>query len=113
MVYTKRAGGDYFIKVESSSFSQSFTQKGDKTELLALEVFNELCERTSVKVLDTLTKDEINYIEASNSKDGFILAKHLRFTQMVETGNRICLKLIQMEKLNGERRSLHLWHFKI
>ena len=64
-------------------FSKLYSER-DKTELLALEVFNELCERTSVAILDTLTTDEMNYIEASNSKDGFILAKHLRFTQMVE-----------------------------
>ena len=56
----------------------------DKTVLLALEVFNENYERISYEVLDTIKNDEIQYIEESTDKDGFLLAKHLRFTQLVE-----------------------------
>ena len=64
-------------------FSKLFSER-DKTKLLALEVFNESLEKIDQAILDTLIKDEIQYIEESQTKDGFLLAKHLKFTQLVE-----------------------------
>jgi hypothetical protein len=34
--------------------------------------------------LDTIKSDEIQIIEESNDKNGFIIAKHLKFTQLIE-----------------------------
>lgn len=75
-------------------FSKLFSDR-DKTELLAIEVFNESLERTYVNILDTLSQDEIQYIEESDSQNGFILAKHLKYTQLVE-------QQIDLIMINGE-----------
>lgn len=56
----------------------------DKTELLALEVFDENFERMNYVVLDTVSPDYEQYIEESEDHKGFIIARHLRFTQLVE-----------------------------
>jgi hypothetical protein len=64
-------------------FSKMYANR-DKTQLLALEVFNEHCERLSYQIIDTLKTGYIQYIEESDNKDGFIVAKHLQFTQLVE-----------------------------
>ena len=64
-------------------FSKLFSDR-DKTELLAIEVFNESLERTYMSILDTLSSEEIQYIEESSTKNGFILASHLKYTQLVE-----------------------------
>jgi len=64
-------------------FSKMYANR-DKTQLLALEVFNEHCERLSFEIIDTSKTGYIQYIEESESKDGFIVAKHLKFTQLIE-----------------------------
>jgi hypothetical protein len=75
-------------------FSRLFSER-DKTELLALEVFNEQCERMHYAILDTIASDEIQYIEVSQDKKGFLLAKHLKYTQLVE-------QEINLKKLNQD-----------
>ncbi|UKN00156.1 hypothetical protein K6119_10460 [Paracrocinitomix mangrovi] len=56
----------------------------DKTQLLALEVFNSNCERINKVILDTIETEEVSYIEEAQDKKGFILAKHLKYTQLIE-----------------------------
>lgn len=56
----------------------------DKTRLLGLEVFNELCDRESWVILDTLRSEEVQYVVESETKDGFLVASHLKYTQLVE-----------------------------
>jgi hypothetical protein len=56
----------------------------DKTKLSAVEVFNEVLEREKVIVLDTLETDEVQYIQQADDKNGFLVASHLRYTNLVE-----------------------------
>lgn len=72
-------------------FSKMMSDR-DKSRLMAVEVFNESCERLHYAVIDTLKDDEIQYIEEAEDKNGFVIAKHLRFTQLVE--QEIDLKFI-------------------
>jgi hypothetical protein len=60
----------------------------DKTKLSAVEVFNEVLEREKVIVLDTLETDEVQYIQQADDKNGFLVASHLRYTNLVEQENR-------------------------
>ena len=40
--------------------------------------------RLSYSIIDTLLEDQLYYVEESEDKDGFLFAKHLKFTQLVE-----------------------------
>ncbi|MEO9533815.1 MAG: hypothetical protein ABJG68_02375 [Crocinitomicaceae bacterium] len=64
-------------------FSRMHSER-DKTELLALEVFNEALDRINFQIIDTVKNDEIQYIGQAADQSGFVVAKHLRFTQLVE-----------------------------
>lgn len=70
----------------------------DKTELLALEVFDQGFERINYQILDTVSNDYEQYIEESEDHQGFVIARHLKFTQLVE-------QEIQLSKINldGEK----------
>ncbi|MBD3636541.1 MAG: hypothetical protein HUJ25_04300 [Crocinitomicaceae bacterium] len=81
--YTNEPEELFFQENKFFLFSKLYSER-DKTELLALEVFNEFCDKQHQVILDTLENDEIQYIEESQSKKGFILAKHLKYTQLIE-----------------------------
>ena len=81
--YTNEPQEIFYQNNQFFLFSKLFSDR-DKSQLLALEVFDKSLEKIHYTILDTLTKDEIQYIEESQNKDGFLLAKHLKFTQLVE-----------------------------
>ncbi|MEX1003559.1 MAG: hypothetical protein WDZ35_15680 [Crocinitomicaceae bacterium] len=64
-------------------FSKLYSER-DKTRLLALQTFDNNCNQIESSIVDTLKGDEISYIEVSSSKDGFLLASHLKYTQLIE-----------------------------
>lgn len=75
-------------------FSRMQSEK-DKTELLALEVFDENFERINYRILDTVSIDFEQYIEESEDHNGFVIARHLRFTQLIE-------QEISLSKINSQ-----------
>ena len=65
-------------------FSKLYSER-DKTELLALEVFDALSlNRIAYSIIDTLKNGEAEYIEEASDKNGFLIASHERFTNLVE-----------------------------
>ena len=56
----------------------------DRTQLISLEIFDESLERTSMTIVDSVKSDEISHIEITEDKNGFLIAKHLKYTQLVE-----------------------------
>jgi hypothetical protein len=91
--YTNEPEEVFYIKGQFYLFSKMHSER-DKTELLALEVFTENLDRINFQIIDTLKSDEIQYIEEATDHSGFLVAKHLRFTQLVE--QEIDLKQIDL-----------------
>ncbi|MEZ4923573.1 MAG: hypothetical protein R2780_10420 [Crocinitomicaceae bacterium] len=81
--YTNDPQEIFYQKGKFYLFSHLDSER-DKTRLLGVEVFNEILEREKVVILDTLVTDEVDFIKESEDKNGFLVASHLRYSQMIE-----------------------------
>lgn len=81
--YTNDPKEIFFIGDKFYLFSKMYSER-DQTQLIALEVFDESVNRINFQVIDSIKVDEIEYVELAEDKSGFLIAKHQKYTQLME-----------------------------
>lgn len=81
--YTNDPKEIFFIEDRLYLFSKLHSER-DQSQLIGVEVFDESLNRINFQILDSIKVDELDYIELAEDKSGFIIAKHQRYTQLVE-----------------------------
>jgi len=81
--YTNDPKEIFFINNQFYLFSKMHSER-DQTQLIALEVFDESLNRINFQIVDSIQVDEMEYIEVADDKSSFLIARHQRYTQLVE-----------------------------